>query len=91
MSKAETAVTITHSYGLHLRAAGTLAQKASSFESEITLTMNSLTANAKSIMSVLALAAPKGANLTIAAEGSDSEEAVASLKTLIDNDFGLGS
>jgi phosphocarrier protein len=91
MSKAETSVTITHSYGLHLRAAGTLAQKASSFESEITLTMNSLTANAKSIMSVLALAAPKGANLTIAAEGSDSEEAVASLKTLIDNDFGLGS
>lgn len=91
MSKAETSVTITHSYGLHLRAAGTLAQKASSFESEITLTMNSLTANAKSIMSVLALAAPKGATLTIAAEGSDSEEAVASLKTLIDNDFGLGS
>ena len=27
MSKSETTVTITHSYGLHLRAAGTLAQK----------------------------------------------------------------
>ena len=91
MSKAETSVTITHSYGLHLRAAGTLAQKASSFESEITLTMNSLTANAKSIMSVLALAAPRGATLTIEAEGSDSEAAVSSLKDLIDNDFGLGS
>ena len=91
MSKAETSVTIKHSYGLHLRAAGTLAQKASSFESEITLTMNSLTANAKSIMSVLALAAPKGATLTIAAEGNDSEAAVSSLKTLIDNDFGLGN
>jgi phosphocarrier protein HPr len=90
MSKAETTVTITHSYGLHLRAAGTLAQKASSFESEITLTMNTLTANAKSIMSVLALAAPKGATLTIQAEGNDSEEAVNSLKSLIDDDFGLG-
>ena len=91
MSKAETSVTINHSYGLHLRAAGTLAQKASSFESEITLTMNSLTANAKSIMSVLALAAPKGATLTIQAEGTDSESAVATIKDLIDNDFGLGS
>ena len=91
MSKTEATVTITHSYGLHLRAAGTLAQKASSFESEITLTMNTLTANAKSIMSVLALAAPKGATLTIQAEGEDCQEAVRSLKMLIDNDFGLGS
>ena len=91
MSKTEATVTITHSYGLHLRAAGTLAQKASSFESEITLTMNTLTANAKSIMSVLALAAPKGATLTIQAEGEDCQEAVTSLKMLIDNDFGLGS
>ena len=91
MSKSETTVTITHSYGLHLRAAGTLAQKASSFEAEITLTMNALTANAKSIMSVLALAAPKGATLTIEAEGKDADDAVSTLKSLIDNDFGLGS
>ena len=60
MSKSETTVTITHSYGLHLRAAGTLAQKASSFDAEITLTMNTLTANAKSIMSVLALLLLRG-------------------------------
>ena len=53
--------------------------------------MNTLTANAKSIMSVLALAAPKGATLTIEAEGKDADDAVATLKSLIDNDFGLGS
>ena len=80
MSKSETTVTITHSYGLHLRAAGTLAQKASSFEAEITLTMNTLTANAKSIMSVLALAA-KGATLTIEAQGKDADDAVSTLKS----------
>ena len=91
MSESESKVVITHSYGLHLRAAGTLAQKASSFESEITIRMNALTANAKSIMSVLALAAPKGAELTIHATGTDAKDAVDSLKTLISNDFGLSS
>ena len=89
MSKSETTVTITHSYGLHLRTAGPWL-KGQFFRRRNTLTMNTLTANAKSIMSVLACCS-RGRLLTIEAEGEDADDAVATLKSLIDNDFGLGS
>ena len=50
--------------------------------------MNTLTANAKSIMT-FSSCGPRGATLTIEAEGEDADDAVATLKSLIDNDFGL--
>ena len=82
-------VTITHNLGLHLRAAGALVQAAAQFKSEISISFGSLDANGKSIMSVLSLAAPCGAELTVSATGEQSGEAVAAIITLIKNDFGI--
>ncbi|MCK4601474.1 MAG: HPr family phosphocarrier protein, partial [Phycisphaerae bacterium] len=44
--------------------------------------------DAKSIMSVMRLAATKGTTLTILADGQDAAEAVASLKEVILDGFG---
>lgn len=65
--------------GLHTRPAAELVKLASSFRSEIWIRKNTLTANAKSIMSLLSLAIEPGATVTIQAQGPDAEEAVASL------------
>jgi phosphocarrier protein len=60
---ASNSVTIQHNLGLHLRAAGALVQLASRYQSKLFIKYGSLTANGKSIMSVLSLAAPCGATL----------------------------
>ena len=81
--KASRRVTIVNDLGVHLRAAGILVQRAGQFESDIWLDRDGTRANAKSIMSVLSLAASKGVELELSAEGADAEAAVASLCELI--------
>ena len=80
-------VRIQNNLGLHLRAAGALVQLAGKFHSDIQLQHGKLTANAKSIMGVLSLAAAKGTTLTICADGIDAQQAVASLVELIEQGF----
>jgi len=88
MSKNES-VTIEHNLGLHLRAAGALVQLAARYQSKLSIRYGGLTANGKSIMSVLSLAAPCGAELNISAEGKDADEAVKSIVELIRQNFGI--
>lgn len=80
-------VVIVNDLGVHLRAAGALVQVAGRFRSEVWLERNDMRANGKSIMSVLSLAASKGCELTVSAEGDDAEEAVSALCTLIERGF----
>ena len=82
-------VTIEHNLGLHLRAAGALVQLASRYTSRLSIRYGGLTANGKSIMSVLSLAAPCGAELDISAEGADADEAVKSIVELVRQNFGI--
>ena len=86
---ASNSVTIEHNLGLHLRAAGALVQLASRFQSKLYIKYGTLTANGKSIMSVLSLAAPCGATLEISAEGNDADEALQSVIGLIRQNFGI--
>jgi phosphotransferase system HPr (HPr) family protein len=67
-----------------------LVQLAGGFTAEITLARDGpegQRANAKSIMSVLALAAARGTDLIIEAEGADAEPAVEALCGLITRGF----
>ena len=86
-STAEQKVRINNDLGLHLRAAGILVQVATGYRSEITLKRGTTEANAKSIMSVLSLAAGKGVELTLAADGEDAEVAVQAIAELIERGF----
>ena len=84
----EAEVTVSNELGLHLRAAATLAKRADGFESEIVLWHGRVSANGKSVIALVTLAATKGSVLRITAEGGDAEQAVAALIELISARFG---
>jgi len=61
---------------------------ANGFNSKIEVSNGVLTVDAKSIMSVMRLAATKGTVLTIVADGGDAEEALEALAQLVNDGFG---
>lgn len=81
-------VEIMNKFGLHARPASLLVKLASSFECEIQLVKDDTEVNAKSILGVMMLAAGPGNIITIVAKGSDEEEAVAAISSLIERKFG---
>lgn len=86
----EKTVKIINPLGLHARAAAQLVRLAGKFKSQIKLvrTDNAVMADAKSILSVLTLAASKGTELTLSISGTDEKEAVEALEDLINKGFG---
>jgi len=86
----EGSVKVVNPLGLHARAAAQLVRLAGKFRSRITLhrTDTSAFANAKSILSVLALAAPIGTVLQIEADGEDEREALDAVTALFIEGFG---
>ena len=81
-------VTIINKLGLHARAAAKFVSLASTFASDITLARDSKSINGKSIMGVMMLAASKGTQLILSADGSDETAAIEQLDELIQNRFG---
>ena len=86
----EKRVTVTNRLGLHARAAARLVQMATRFHSDVRLERvdDSATADAKSILNVLMLAATSGTELSVRAEGVDEGAAIAALSELFSNGFG---
>jgi phosphocarrier protein HPr len=83
-------VPVTNRLGLHARAAAQLVKLASSFQSSVTLSRpdTRASANARSILNVLMLAAINGTVLEIIAEGEDEEAAIAAIQDLFARGFG---
>lgn len=83
-------VTISNRLGLHARAAAKLVRIAARFDSSIKIRKidDSVIADAKSILSVLMLAASHGTNLVIDFEGSDEVEAMEQILGLFTSGFG---
>ncbi|HET8904229.1 MAG TPA: HPr family phosphocarrier protein [Saccharospirillum sp.] len=80
-------LTIINKLGLHARAAAKLVGVAGQFESRIVLVKEGREADAKSIMSVMMLAASQGTELNVQIEGPDESEAWGALLTLVQNRF----
>ncbi len=80
-------IQIINKLGLHARAASKLVATANRFESKIEVFKGHQKADAKSIMSVLMLAASQGTQLDIQATGRDWEAALAGVAELINNRF----
>ena len=76
---------IKNKLGLHARPASLFVQTASKFDSDITVSKDSETANGKSLMSMLSAAC--GSKLVITASGPDAENAVKALNDLVDRRF----
>ena len=82
-----TEVTISNKLGLHARASAKFVKLASSFESEIHVTRDGVTVDARSIMGLLMLGAGIGCTIDVTAEGEDAEEAMAALTDLVARKF----
>lgn len=84
----ERIICIQNKLGLHARASAKLAVEAGRFNSEVTLVKDDIAVNAKSIMGIMMLAAAKGTELILRAEGPDAESALESIETLVNGRFG---
>ena len=86
----ERGLTVTSRLGLHARAAAKLVRVASQYQSGIKLQRSdgSITADAKSILSLLMLAATRGTELRLVAEGVDESEAFEAVVALFVDEFG---
>lgn len=76
--------------GLHARAAAKVVRVAQGFNSKFELRRvdNSVSADAKSILSVLMLAASRGTELKATVEGIDEEAALSAIENLFAEGFG---
>lgn len=79
----EKEVEIINKYGLHARPAMELVELANRYGSKIEMSSGILTVDAKSIMSVMRLAATKGTVLKLMANGADADEAIDAMVKLV--------
>lgn len=78
---------IQNEKGLHTRPSTELVKCASKFKSNIEISFNEITVNAKSILGILMLAACKGSKITASAQGEDAKEALEAIKHLAESKF----
>ena len=84
----EREIEITNKLGLHARAAARLVKVAGGFTSSIEIEKQDQRVNAKSIMSVMMLAASRGNTVKLFVEGDDQTDAMSAVTELIENKFG---
>ena len=83
----EIIVTVSNKLGLHARAAAMLVEGVSRFKSDIVLIKEGHEVDAKSIMGVMTLAAGKGTDITVRADGPDEEAALEKVVELFERKF----
>ena len=69
--------------GMHARPAGMLVKAVAGYESNITVTAPTGTADAKRLMALMRLAAKQGMELTVTVEGADEEKAATELQAFL--------
>lgn len=78
-------VVVKSKSGIHARPATQLVQAASKFDSDVFLSYKEKKVNLKSIMGVMSLGIPEGAEVTLEVSGSDEETALETLVTTIES------
>jgi phosphocarrier protein HPr len=80
-------VTVRNPQGLHARPADLLVREASRHNASISLEKDGYRVDCKSILSLLTLGAECGTEMSLSAEGSDAEQAVAVIAELFESGF----
>jgi phosphotransferase system HPr (HPr) family protein len=75
---------LTNYQGLHMRPCGAIAKAAAGFQSNITLSLPDRKVNAKSILDLMTLGAPKGTELAVEVDGPDAKEALEAIAGVFD-------
>ena len=81
-------VKIVNEAGLHARPAAALVKLASKYDADFFIHMYGYRVNGKSILGVMTLAAEQGAELELAVDGEDEQEAADAIIELINSGFG---
>jgi len=84
----ERLVMIRNKLGLHARASARFVTTANAFSSNVYLIKDGVEVNGKSIMGIMMLAAGKGTEICVRAEGTDAEDMLDALETLVNDRFG---
>ena len=80
---------IVNKLGLHARASSVLAQTCCRFSCAVQISKSGgKTADAKSIMALMLMAASKGSFVTLTCDGADEEQAMQTIADVIANRFG---
>lgn len=88
MQKIVRDVKVKNALGLHTRPAATIVKLLQSYKSTVSFTCKNETINARSIMSILMLAARKNTVLTVTVEGVDAEIVMSRLVNAFESEFG---
>ncbi|MDA7956829.1 MAG: HPr family phosphocarrier protein [Gammaproteobacteria bacterium] len=83
-------IVVVNKLGLHARAAAKLVKMTAAYRCAIRLDFNDKTADAKSIMGVMMLAAAQGSELKLTARGDDAGRAADAVCKLFAERFGEG-
>jgi len=83
----EIEIEIRNPEGLHMRPAMQFVDLANSFDSDISVSHQDVSVDAKSIMQMTMLAATCGTRLKITATGADAGQAIQALQDLVENKF----
>jgi len=86
--KSQKTIQVINRLGLHARASAELVKIATSYKSDIHLSLESQSVDAKNIMGIMMLAATCGSQITITAEGEDADLALSAIVTIFSNRFG---
>jgi phosphocarrier protein len=81
-------VTVCNQLGMHARAAARFVHTASGFEARVRVGRGNRVMDGKSIMGVLLLAAARGSEIVISADGADEAAALEALSQLVESGFG---
>lgn len=81
-------VRIKNALGLHARPATVIAKLLQGTRSDVSFTYRNETINARSIMSILMLAATKNSSITVIVNGEDASETMQRIVEAFENHFG---
>ena len=81
-------ITVKNMTGFHLRPAGILCKIAMNYKSKVQFQFNSVTANAKSVLSVLGACIKSGDEIEFVCTGEDEEDALKGVVAAVENGLG---
>jgi len=74
---------ITDELGIHARPAGLLVKEVAKFQSDIKIKKGEKEADAKRIFGIMGLAAKKGDEIVLTADGADEADAIAAIEVFL--------
>ncbi|RSN65576.1 PTS sugar transporter subunit IIA [Amycolatopsis sp. WAC 04182] len=81
-------LTLRNDVGLHARPAAVLVRSIAGLDAQVTVRLGDETADANSVLALMALGARQGDRIEVRAKGAQAEEALTKVKDLVDQNFG---